>query len=182
MLARFAAVVACVMFIAGCGLEQSPPSTAQLPPYFYGALVDDDIGAINEAAYALGAPSRTRDDPVEALRAAIAVEYLGGELNTAPRWYRLSPITKMNMLQARGEFRKILGIREDAPSQAVVNGLVWALWAVMHNDKATAMHVFASSLFIQPPDRTWAVLNDLPYLPAARAATAEAEQEEFRDG
>jgi len=182
MPARFAAVVACAASLAACGLEQPPPSTAQLPPYFYGTWIDNDIGAINEAAYALGAPSRTHGDPIEALRAAVAVEYLAGELNTAPRWYRMSPITKMDMLQARVEFRKVLGIREDAPSQAVVNTLIWAMWQLEHGDQAAAMKVFASPLFLQPPDRTWAVLNDLPYLPAARVATADAEQQEFRDG
>ena len=123
MPARFAAVVACAASLAACGLEQPPPSTAQLPPYFYGTWIDNDIGAINEAAYALG-----------------------------------------------------------APSQAVVNTLIWAMWQLEHGDQAAAMKVFASPLFLQPPDRTWAVLNDLPYLPAARVATADAEQQEFRDG
>jgi len=182
LLVRLCTVLLLCACVAACGLEQPPPSTSELPQGFYGAWVDNDIGAINEAAYALGSPARTRGDPIEALRAAIAVEYLGGELSTAPRWYRLSPITQMDMLQARTEMRKVLGIRPDAPSQAVENSLIWALWDLTHGNQAAAMKVFASPLFLHPPQQTWAVLNNLPYLPAAHAATAEAELEEFRDG
>ena len=180
MIARFCAVLL-GLSVAGCGLVPPPPTTAQLPPFFYGNLIDNDIGAINEASYALGSPSRTHNDPVEALRAAIAVEYLGGELNSAPRWFRMSPIVKMQMLQARAEMRQALGIRQDAPSQVVVNALIWATWDLMHGDRAAAMHVFASPLFTQPPQRTWEVLNNLPTLPAARVATADAEMQEYRD-
>lgn len=181
MSARLCAVATLCLALAACAYETPPPSTAQLPPSFYGAWIDNDIGAINEAAYALGSPSRTHDDPVEALRAAIAVEYLAGELN-APRWFRMSPITKMQMLQARAEFRKALGIRQDAPSQVVVNALIAAMWDLEHGNKAAAMQVFALPLFTQPPEKTWEVLNNLPYMPAARAATASAEQEEMLDG
>ena len=159
-----------------------PPGPAQLPPFFYGALLDNDFGAINEASYLFGSPSRTKGDPVAALRAAISVEYLAGELNTAPRWFRMSPITKMDMLQARTEMRRELGIREDAPSQVVVNALIAATADLMRGNRATAVQVFSSPLFVQPPQQTWAVLNDLPYMPAARAASAEAEQQEFRNG
>jgi hypothetical protein len=99
MVARFCAVLACLS-IGACAAVQPLPSTAQLPPAFYGTLIDNDLGAIHEASWALGSPARTRGDPVEALRAAGAVEYLAGELS-APRWMDMSPITKMDMLQAR---------------------------------------------------------------------------------
>ncbi|HUB12361.1 MAG TPA: hypothetical protein VMB34_10420 [Acetobacteraceae bacterium] len=180
MLVRYAVVVLCVS-LAACALEQPPPSTSQLPPGFYGTWVDNDLGAINDASYALGSPARTHNDPVEALRAAIAVEYLGGEVNTAERWFRMSPITKMQMLEARAEMRQALGIRPDAPSQLVVNVLIAAMVDLMHDNQAAAMHVFASPLFGQPPERTWAVLNDLPYMPAARVATSDAELQLYRE-
>jgi hypothetical protein len=181
MLARFCAVLACLS-VAACGEIQPPPSTAQLPPFFYGTLVDNDIGAINEASWALGSPGRTRGDPVEALRAAVAVEYLGGELNAAPRWDRMSPITKMQMLQARAEFRHVLGIKPDAPSQAVVNALVLAMWDLERGNQAGAQQALSGPIFTLPPQQTAQVLNNLPLLPAARAATADAAQEEMLDG
>lgn len=180
MVARSCALVACLL-IAACAYIQRT-DTAQLPPSFYGTLIDNDIGAINEASWALGSPSRTRGDPVEALRAAVAVEYLAGELNTAPRWAAMSPITKIEMLQARTEFRRALGIRPDAPSQAVVNAEAAALWSLERGNMAAAQQALSGPLFTQPPQQTMQVLNDLPTLPAARAATSEAELEEFRNG
>jgi len=181
MVARFCALLACLS-IAACAAETPLPSTAQLPPSFYGTWIDNDIGAINEASWALGSPARTRADPVEALRAAVAVEYLAGELNSSPRWMAVSPIAKMQMLQARAEFRHVLGIRLDAPSQPVVNALIWAMWDLQHGNAAAAQQALSGPIFTFPPARTMRVLNNLPTLPAARAATAEAEMEEFHNG
>jgi hypothetical protein len=130
----------------------------------------------------MGSPARTRGDPVETLRAAVAVEYLAGELNTAPRWAAMSPITKMQMLQARAEFRRVLGIKPDALSQAVVNAEASALWNLERGDVAAAQQALSGPIFTQPPQQTMQVLNDLPLLPAARAATAWAQLEEFRNG
>lgn len=180
MLSRICAVLACLA-VAACGLVQPPPSTAQLPQFFYGNF-DNDIGAINQSAYLLGSPARTRNDPIAGLQAAIAVEYLGGALNSSPRWFEMSPLTKMNMLQAREEFRQVLGIRPDTPSQFVVNAEIWAMWALMHGDTAGAAHALSGPMFTQPPQHTLVVLTNLPFLPAARAATASAQMEEFRNG
>lgn len=180
MLTRIFPVLACLA-LGACAMQTAPQSTAQLPPFFYGTLVDNDIGAINEASWALGSPARTRNDPVEALRTAIAIEYLSGELN-APRWYRLSPLVPMDMQQARREVRQTLGIRQDVPSQAVVNTLVWALWDLAHGNRAGTMQVLSSPIFTRPAAQTWQVLNNLPPLPAARAAVTDASEQEFRDG
>jgi hypothetical protein len=180
MVARICAVLMCLS-IAACAAVQRT-DTSQLPPFFYGTLVDNDIGAINEASWALGSPDRTRGAPVEALRAAIAVEYLAGEVNTAPRWWRMSPITKMQMLQARGEFRHALGIRPDAPSQAVVNAEAVALLDLERGNIAGAQQVLSGPVFTQPPQQTMQVLNNLPLLPAARVATSDAQLQEFRQG
>jgi hypothetical protein len=180
MVARCCVLLACFS-IAACGAVQRI-DTAQLPPAFYGTLIDNDIGAINEASWALGSPGRTRGNPVEALRAAVAVEYLAGELNTGPRWDLMSPITKMDMLQARAEFRKALGIKPDVPSQAVVNAEVKAMWDLERGNASGALHALSGPIFSQPPQQTMQVLNDLPYLPVSHAATAEAELEEFQNG
>jgi hypothetical protein len=180
MAARFCVLLVCLS-IAACGAIQRT-DTAQLPPFFYGPLIDNDIGAINEASWALGSPDRTRGDPVEALRSAIAVEYLAGELNTAPRWAAMSPITKMQMLQARAEFRRVLGFTPDAPSQGVINAEISALWNLERGDVAGAQQALSGPIFTQPPQQTMQVLNNLPTLPAARAATADAEHQEFRNG
>lgn len=180
MVARFCAVLVCLSIVACAAVQR--PDTAQLPPGFYGAWMDNDIGAINEASWALGSPGRTLGDPVEALRAAVAVEYLAGELNTAPRWWKMSPITKMQMLQARGEVRQALGIKADAPAQLVVGTLIGAMWDLQHGNVAGAQQVLSAPIFTQPPQQTMQVLNNLPTLPAAQAAAAWAEAQEFRSG
>lgn len=180
MLVRFCAVTACFV-LAACGAVQPPPSTAQLPSWFYGPLIDPDIGAINQAAYLLGSPARTHNDPVAGLQAAIAVEYLGGELTSAPRWYRMSPLTKMDMLQARQAFRRLLGVKPGTPSQLVVNAEIWAMEFLLHGNTKGAEHALSAPFFMQPPQQTLAVLANLPVIPAARAATAQAEMQEMRD-
>jgi hypothetical protein len=180
MLARFCAVLMCLA-IAGCGAEQRI-DTAQLPPGFYGLLIDNDIGAINEASWALGSPDRTRGDPVEALRAAVAVEYLAGELNTAPRWSQMSVITRMHMLRARGEFRETLGIKPDAPAQMVVNTLIAAMVDLERGNAAAAQQVLSTPIFVRSPQQTMQVLSNLPNLPTAQAATAWAQSEAFSEG
>jgi hypothetical protein len=180
MVARVSVLLLCLC-VAACG-EIQRVDTSQLPPGFYGLLTDNDTGAINEASWALASPDRTRGNPVEALRAAVAVEYLAGELSTAPRWAAMSPITKIQMLQARAEMRRALGVKLDAPSQVVVNAEIWALWDLERGDVAAAQQVLAGPISTQPPQQTLQVLNDLPTLPAARSATAAAELEQFRDG
>jgi hypothetical protein len=180
MLARICAILSCLPIVACAAVQRT--DTSQLPPFFYGTLVDNDIGAINEASWALGSPDRTRGDPVEALRAAIAVEYLAGEVNTAPRWWKMSPITKIQMSQARAEFRHALGINPDAPSQAVVNAEGVALLNLERGNIAGAQQALSAPIFTQPPQQTIQVLNNLPLLPAARVATSDAQLQEFRQG
>jgi hypothetical protein len=180
MFARLSVLLVCTS-MAACAYIQHV-DTAQVPPGFFGLPVDNDIGAINQASWALASPGRTRGDPVEALRSAVAVEYLAGELNTAPRWWAMSPITKMLMLQARGEMRATLGIKPDTPAQAVVNAEITALWALEHGDVTGAQQALSRPIFTQPPQQIMQVLNNLPTLPAARVATSDAELQEFRHG
>ena len=171
----------CLILLSACAVPP-PPDTAELPPGFYGTWIDNDLGAINESSWALGSPARTRDDPIEALQAVIAVEYLGGELNSSPRWFEMSPLTKMQMLQARQDMRQVLGIAPGAPSQLVENVLITTLVALQRHDMATAMKALSAPIFSHPPQQTMQVLSNLPYVPAARAATASAEQELMRPG
>jgi hypothetical protein len=92
-----------------------PADTARLPPNAFGTYADGDVGAINQAAWAFADPSRTRNNPGDAARAAAAVDYLAGELNTSPRWDFMSVLTKMEILQARAEVRHALGIAPGSP-------------------------------------------------------------------
>ena len=119
-----ALIVLAGLLAAGCASIAPPPDTARLPPNAYGLFADNDIGAINLAQWAFADPARTRNDPADAARAAAAVDYLAGELSSSPRWIAMSPITKGQMLQAREEVRRALGVAPGAPSQLVVDGLL----------------------------------------------------------
>ncbi len=137
-----------------------PPSTAQLPPGAFGGNDDNDIMAINTAAWAFSNPARTHGNPINAVRAVLAIEYLGGELSSSPRWNFMSPLTKLSMLQAREEVRETLGIAPDAPSQAVAN----ALLALSGNPTpAAAAQLLKPPVFTLPPEETLARIENLPY-------------------
>ncbi|HUA77404.1 MAG TPA: hypothetical protein VMA86_07010, partial [Acetobacteraceae bacterium] len=103
--------------LAACA-PTPPPSTARLPPGAFGGNDDNDIMAINTAVWAFSNPARTHGNPINAIRAVLAIEYLGGELSSNPRWDFMSQLTKLQMLQARQEVRETLGIALNAPSQA----------------------------------------------------------------
>jgi hypothetical protein len=172
-------VVFAALFTAGCATIAPPPDTARLPPNAYGLFADNDIGAINLAQWAFASPARTRNDPVDAARAAAAVDYLAGELSSSPRWAGMSPLTKRQMLEAREEVRRTFGIAPGAPSQLVVDGLLGAANALAAGDRPAALAALHTPVFIWPPEQTLARLSDMPFLPTANVATQRAAQQRF---
>jgi len=174
MIIRCGVVLSCLA-IAACVVPPAP-DTASVPFSAFGTM-DNDVGAMNQAAWAFASPARTLNHPVDAARAAAAVDYLGGELSSNPRWVAVSSLTKMQMLQARVDVRRVLGIRPDAPSQLVVDTLMRfaALW--QSGNQAAAMQVFVSSVFTLPPQRMLQVLGDMPYVQSVNIATMDASGE-----
>jgi hypothetical protein len=171
MIIRRGAVLLCLA-IAACAV-QPPPDTASVPLGAFGTM-DNDVGASNQATWAFASPARTLNDPVDAARATAAVDYLGGELSSNPRWVTMSPLTKLQMLQARVDVRRALGIRPDAPSQLVVDALMRfaALWQSGNQPAATQM--LDSPGFTLPPVQTLHVLSNMPYIQSANIATMNA--------
>jgi hypothetical protein len=176
---RLAIVLACLA-IAACAIRP-PPDTASVPPGAFGFL-DNDVAAANQASYAFAVPAHTHNNPVDAARAAAAVDFLAGELSSNPRWVTLSPLTKMKMLQARADVRRVLGIRPDAPSQFVTNGLLQFAWLWTVVDPGTAMQTLATPVFTLPPEQTLQVLNNLPYIQSANIATLDAANQMLPGG
>ena len=123
-----AALIASIsgLCLSACATLPATPATAYLPPGVYGVYLDNDTGAINQSAWAFASSANTRDNPVDAIKAVIALEYLSGELRANPRWVGMDLSVKQRMAQARQEVRQILGIRPDAPPQLVVNALLGA--------------------------------------------------------
>lgn len=161
-----------VLAIVPAGCTAPPPAwTLDLSGLNVSIGGDPDMWAINTAQWAFADPARTRGLPVEGARAAAALEYMAVQINTAPRWAEIDPISKEELLRARVELRAALGIRPDAPSQQVVSSLLHAAQALAAGDGAAATAALNNPLFTAGPQQTLAVLGALPYLREANIAT-----------
>src|SRR5690348_9439139 len=89
--------------LAACTTLPSTPTTPYLPAGVYGTYQDNDIGAINQSAWAFSSSENIRGNPVAAAKAVIALEYLSGELRENPRWVGMDAATKLHMAQARDD-------------------------------------------------------------------------------
>lgn len=156
--------------VAACAVTPLP-DTARIPFGAFGSLEDPETTAINLSSWALALPSRTRNDPGDAARAIASVDFLAGDLFANPRFQDISPIYKQQMLDARGEVRQVLGVVPATPSQLVVDRLLAAGNAFAAGNPAAALAALDTPAFSYGPERTLAVLNDLPRLPVANVAT-----------
>src|SRR5271154_4511155 len=91
--------------LSGCTALPPPAEPASLPPGVFGVYEDNDVGALNQSSWAFAVPQRTRDNPIDAARAVIAVEFLADELPANPRWIGMSGATKLQMDQAQKDTR-----------------------------------------------------------------------------
>ena len=153
--------------------------TPTLPPGIYGVYLDNDTGAINQSSWAFASAANTKGNPIDAVKAVIALEYLPGELKENPRWVGMDASVHVRMAMARNELRQILGIRPDAPSQLVVNILLDLNMELETGNEAAVQQVLSAPIFTQPPERTLQLLSNLPYVPEANLATTRAAQEMF---
>jgi hypothetical protein len=173
---------ALVLLLAACTSVERPPDVPVLPPSLFGLYQDNDIGAINLAAWAFASPARTRNNPVDAAKAVIAIEYLPGELSKSPRWLMMSPLTKQQMFTARDDVRRTLGIPQNVPPQLVVNALLQAMPALYAGNLQAASLVFAPPAFTLPPGQTVQILANMPFIRSANIATMDAMSQEFPNG
>ena len=177
-----AALLMLALLPAACAAIPPPPDTARMPANAFGLNLDPDVGAINQAAWAFASPANTANRPIEAARAVAAVDYLGGELNTNPRWVRMDTLTRQDMLVARAQLREVVGIAPAAPSQAVVDQLLAAANALQQNNPAQAAAALQGPTFTAPPGQVLNRLAHMPYLPGVNAVTQRAEQQELPGG
>ena len=172
---RGAWVVASCMAIAGCGLSTPPPDTAIAPPGAFGSNGDSDIAAINLSSWAFSLSRNLRNRPIEAARAVAAVDYLGGQLSSSPRWIGISPIVQSEMLQARQQVRSAVGIAPNAQSQLVVSSLAsYAAVLAQTGDQDQAARYLANPAFTLGPQATVAKLENMPFLSETNIATQRA--------
>jgi hypothetical protein len=168
--------------LSGCATLPPSGDTPQLPPSVFGMYEDNDVGAINLASWAFASPGRTQNNPIDAAKAVISVEYLAGELRASPRWVSMSFVVKQQMVEARADLRRVLGIRPDAPPQLVVNVLLQVIGALQAGDQSAALQALAAPGFTFAPPQTMAVLSNLPYVPTANYASSGAAAGMFSPG
>jgi hypothetical protein len=144
--------------------------------------MDNDVAAANQAAWAFAAPERTRGNPVDAARACAAIDFLAGELSSNPRWLSISPLTKQQMLQARLDVRRVLGIEPSVRSQVVVNALMGFAAAWQAGDQPAALQMLSAPGFSLPPPQMVQVLANLPYVQSANVASLNAAQQMLPGG
>jgi hypothetical protein len=160
---------------ASCAAETTSPSTAIMPAGALSTNGDIDVRSLDVAAYAFGRP--LRNDPAKAANAIAALDYMGGELNTSPRWTTTMPsLFRAQMLQSREVIRSYVGVNSQAPSQAVVNTMLALAAAYRAGDHATVQRLLTSPIFTLPPDRVAAQLANIPVIPSVNSATAHADQ------
>jgi hypothetical protein len=96
----------------------------------------------------------------------------------------MSPFAKQDMLQARVNVRRVLGIAPGAPSQVVVNALLSTAWNLQAGNQAGALHTLDNPAFSMPPPQTPQILADLPYVQSANVASSDAavQTPSHRDG
>lgn len=165
--------------LSACGSLPATQQTPFVPPGVFGTYLDNDTGAINLAAWAFASPSNTRSNPAEAARAIIALEYLPGELKENPRWVGMDTAVPLRLAQARSQMRAVLGIRPDAPPQAVINSMLALGLDLQSGNQDAVMRVLSSPVFTLPPDQTLRILSNLPYVQEANLATSRAEAQAF---
>lgn len=179
---RASLAMALGLTLTACASLPASRTTPFLPPGVFGVYQDNDVGAINQSAWAFASPANTRGDPVDAAKAIVALEYLSGELRENPRWVSMDEAIKQRIGEARDELRRVVGIRPGTPPQLVVNALLQLAWELQTGNQPAADQVLASAVFVLPPSQTLQVLSNLPYQQTANLATSRAEDQAFPPG
>lgn len=175
---RPAARALCVAaFVAGC-CTPAPPvhvtdlAPAQLPAGSFGVTSHRQAMQIVQNDWADAA--HLYGQTTEATRAVGLMEYLAG--STAFD-LPFSSQSRQQMLIARAEIRKAVGIAPAASSQLVVNRMAQAYAALKDGNQAGAHAALDSPVFTQGADGTLNVLANLPYIRDANTATSMATNE-----
>ena len=169
-----------VGMLAACAPLPSTPDSGEIPVGIFAASgLDQDVPAIEFAKYAFAVPARTRNNPSAGAEAALALEYIAGELNTSGRWVQVSALTKMELLRGRTAMRVAVGIARNAPSQSVIDSLAATCIALNKGDQAAASRALDIRVFPNGGAATIKVLSNLPYISMANISTMHAAGQIF---
>ncbi len=153
--------------LAACaGQPATPPVQAPSPA---SAVTTDPVQAM--AFDAAGWFARPRaNQPAQAARAIAEIEFLAVEVPRSPHYASRSALGQTQLLQARNEARRELGVPAGADGGAVVRALRDAAVALEANDRAAAQAALPSSIFPAGPAATIQRLSRPPRVPSARPA------------
>jgi hypothetical protein len=165
--------------LGACAAGDALPSTAVLQPAALQTNGDVDVRALNITAYGFAHYQELQADPATAAETVAALDYLGGILNTSPRWVIMPSLYRLQMLEARNTVRGLLGISPDVPSQEVVDTMVGLAAAYRAGNQAQVNQLFASPVFSVPPAEAERRLATIPYLPGVNNAATHAAQYAF---
>ena len=175
---RRAVLLFCLVLAAcgGAGGGGFDPGAAAVPPDTFGQG-NQDIAAANLAQFAFADTGRIYGKPADAARAAAAVEFLAGELQSGARWNGLSGNTRQQMIESRAAVRSALGISPDAGAQPVVNALLDVAAAIDSGSETALRAALQPPVFTLAPAQTMQRLGDLPYMQVVNLATDRAASE-----
>jgi hypothetical protein len=162
-----------LLALSGCLTYQPPPDTAQLPPGAFHTNGDQDVAALDAAA--LGFADAITGNPGRAAYAIAALDYLGGELNSNPRWVDMDSLTRLEMLDWRKKMRADVGISATASSQDVVDTMLALAEAYRAQNQTAVTQLLANPIFIVPPAQVADRLGTIPYSANLNAVTARAD-------
>ncbi len=159
--------------LAGCSTINIP-STAVMPDGALGSNGDPDVRSLQVASVDFS--HAIVNDPAEAANAIAALDYMGGKLNSSPRWQDMPGLWSMEMLQSRQKVRQFVGISETAPSQAVVTTMLGLAVAYRTGNEAEIQRLLARPIFTVPPAEVQARLANIPLMASVNSATSHAEE------
>jgi hypothetical protein len=179
---RFAVLigVAAISMLAACAEDSYRlPSTAVMPAGALNTNGDIDVRSLDIAAYGFGHYDEMKGNPAMAADTVAALDYMGGQLNTSPRWVSMPALFRLQMLQSRDIVRGVLGISPTAPSQEVVNTMLAISAAYQAGNQAQVNQLLASPIFTVPPQEAAQRLAAIPELPVVNNATSHADAYAF---
>jgi hypothetical protein len=172
---------AAIAMLAGCSADvYRLPSTAVMPAGALNTNGDIDVRSLDVASYGFGHSDEMKGNPALAASTVAALDYMGGQLNTSPRWVSMPGLFRLQMLQSRDIVRGDLGISSAVPSQDVVDTMLALSAAYSAGNQAEVNKLLTSPIFSVPPDQAAERLADIPYNAVVNNATTHADAYSFQ--
>jgi hypothetical protein len=146
--------------LGGCAALQT--NTAAMPVNAVGSPAMNQTEAIALASFALKDPANTRGDPARAAAAIAAEDWLAGQTRLTGEFGTYGPVNEASWSIFRQQVRDAIGVSAQAPSQVLVDRMLATSDALAAGNRAAAEAQLSDPIFTLGPQRTLAVLTNLP--------------------